>query len=238
MRNEVWRCQPACASRWLWPLCLRVSGGHPEPLHFKDSAVCALHKKGPAHLPVNFRSIAMLNGVAKLWHSHVRATVGQEVLRRYFPTQLGGRKGVDTGLALAVFRCAGDLANARGRSWAAFFVDIQAAYYETDRDLLFHDASTDAALLQLRLPSHVHQLITGGVLQGLGVPQSQIDLLRDCVECSFWTFTGQQQAIMASRGSRPGDGLADVLFGALFAVILSCLDHACQREDILPHQSA
>ena len=232
VRNEVWRYQPACASRWLWPLCLRVSGGHPEPLHFKDSAVCALHKKGPAHLPVNFRSIAMLNGVAKLWHSHVRATVGQEILRRYFPTQLGGRKGVDTGLALAVFRCAGDLANAQGRSWAAFFVDIQAAYYETDRDLLFHDASTDAALLQLRLPSHVHRLITGGVLQGLGVPQSQIDLLRDCVECSFWTFTGQQQAIMASRGSRPGDGLADVLFGALFAVILNCLDHACQSEGI------
>ncbi|CAE7501391.1 CPK3, partial [Symbiodinium sp. KB8] len=232
VRNEVWKCQPDQASRWLWPLCLRVSGGHPEPMHFKDSAVCALHKKGPAHLPVNFRSIAMLNGVAKLWHSHVRATVGQEILHRYFPTQLGGRKGVDTGLALAVFRCASDLADTAGRSWAAFFVDIQAAYYETDRDLLFHDASNDAALLQLQLPAHVHKLIAGGVLQGLGVPQSQIDLLRDCVECSFWTFTGQTQAVMASRGSRPGDGLADVLFGALFAVILNCLDHACQSEGI------
>ncbi|CAE7421618.1 unnamed protein product [Symbiodinium sp. KB8] len=232
VRNEVWKCQPDQASRWLWPLCLRVSGGHPEPMHFKDSAVCALHKKGPAHLPVNFRSIAMLNGVAKLWHSHVRATVGQEILHRYFPTQLGGRKGVDTGLALAVFRCASDLADTAGRSWAAFFVDIQAAYYETDRDLLFHDASDDAALLQLQLPAHVHKLIAGGVLQGLGVPQSQIDLLRDCVECSFWTFTGQTQAVMASRGSRPGDGLADVLFGALFAVILNCLDHACQSEGI------
>ena len=170
VRNEVWKCQPDRASRWFWPLCLRVSGGCPEPMHFKDSAVCALHKKGPAHLPVNFRSIAMLSGVAKLWHSHVRATVGQELLHRYFPTQLGGRKGVDTGLALAVFRCAGDLADVAGRSWAAFFVDIQAAYYETDRDLLFHDASEDAALLQMQLPAHVHRLIAGGVLQGLGVP--------------------------------------------------------------------
>ena len=236
VRNEVWKSQPASAGRWFWPLCLRISGGHPEPIHFKDSAVCALHKKGPAHLPVNFRSIAMLNGVAKMWHSHVRATIGQEILRRYFPTQLGGRRGVDTGLALAIFRCAGDLADAQGRSWAAFFVDIQAAYYEADRDLLFHDASADETLLQLRLPAHVHGLITGGVLAGLGVPQSQIDLLRDCVECSFWTFTGQQQTIMATRGSRPGDGLADVLFGALFAVILNCIDHAC-RCDGLCHTS-
>ena len=34
---------------------------------------------------------------------------------------------------------------------------------------------------------------------------------------------------MASRGSRPGDGLADVLFGALFAVILQCIQAAAAR---------
>ena len=81
VRNEVWRVQPETAGRWLWPLCSCICFGQREPLHFKDSSVCALHKKGPAYLPSNFRSIAMLNGVAKLWHSHVRATVGQDVLR-------------------------------------------------------------------------------------------------------------------------------------------------------------
>ncbi|CAE7835995.1 unnamed protein product [Symbiodinium sp. CCMP2592] len=204
-----------------------------EPLHFKASTVGALHKKGPAHIPANFRSIAMLNGVAKLWHSQLRATLGQEVIAHYFPTQLGGRRGVDTGLALTVFRSAVDLASVHGRSWAALFVDIQAAYYEADRTLLFHGRDLEPALAGLQLPRHVHGLIQDGVLAGLGVPADQIALLRDCVECSYWRLVGQHQAIMAGRGSRPGDGLADVLFGALFAVILQCLHFALKAEDIV-----
>ena len=236
VRNEVWRIQPESAGRWLWPLCGCICFGRREPLHFKDSSVCALHKKGPAFLPSNFRSIAMLNGVAKLWHSHVRATVGQDVLRQYFPTQLGGRRGIDTSMALGVFRCACDLAAIRGRSWAAFFVDVQAAYYETSRSLLIDGPGEDPLLTALQLPAHVHALISDGALQGLGLPQEHIALLQDCVECSFWTFTGQTQPVMATRGSRPGDGLADVLFGALFAVILSCLEAQCQHHGLV-HQS-
>ena len=236
VRNEVWRVQPESAGRWLWPLCSCICFGQREPLHFKDSSVCALHKKGPAYLPSNFRSIAMLNGVAKLWHSHVRATVGQEVLRHYFPTQLGGRRGVDTSMALGVFRCVCDLAHCQGRSWAAFFVDIQAAYYETSRSLLFEGPGPDPALAALQLPAHVHALISEGALQGLAIPREHIALLQDCVECSFWTFTGQTQQVMATRGSRPGDGLADVLFGALFAVILSCLEAQCQQRGLV-HKS-
>ena len=234
-RNEVWKGSPERASRWLFPVCFQIGAGTPEPIDFKDSSVCALHKKGPAHLPANFRSIAMLNGVAKLWHSQVRATVGQQVLGCYHATQLGGRRGIDTSMALAVFRCATDLANLQGRSWAAFFIDIQAAYYETDRGLLFEGADLGHALRGLALPAHVHALIQDGVLRGLGIAEEQVALLRDCVECSFWTLVGHSSMIVAIRGSRPGDGLADVLFGALYAVIMQCIQAACASIDVAHH---
>ena len=125
VQNEIWRVRPEYAGRWLWPLCYCISTGAPEP-------PSAPSQKGPGG---DFRSIAMLSGVVKLWHSHVRSSVGQQVLSHHFPTQLGGRKGIDTGIALAVFRCAADLAEAGRRSWAAFFVDIQAANFETDRPI-------------------------------------------------------------------------------------------------------
>ncbi|OLQ11578.1 hypothetical protein AK812_SmicGene4611 [Symbiodinium microadriaticum] len=109
--NEPWRDFPVQAGGWFWALCLRISLVRKEPLQFKRALVCALHKKGPAALPENYRSIALLNGMAKIWHGRVHRIVGQSVLGRYDPLQLGGPFS------------------------AVLFVDIQAAYYEDLLDM-------------------------------------------------------------------------------------------------------
>ena len=97
-------------------------------------------------------------------------TVGQRVIAHYFPTQLGGRKGIDTSLALTVFRAAVDLATRASRSWVCLFVDIQAAYYEADRELLYRGRDLTSDLDGLGLPAQVHGLIRDGVLVGLAFP--------------------------------------------------------------------
>ncbi|CAE7293312.1 unnamed protein product [Symbiodinium sp. CCMP2592] len=238
LRNELWRTQGASAGQWLWPLCVRIALQGREPFDFKAAIVCALYKKGPASLPANYRSIALLNGIAKLWHSHLRSTVGGHVLSRYEPMQLGGRKGVHTGFALAAFRCAWDLSISAGRCVAVVFVDIQAAYYEASRDLLFEGFPDDTAL-----PEHHHlaglvlSLQQQGALTALGVAEDVVALLRDCVALSHWSLSGSSNIFLASRGSRPGDGLADILFGALFAVGLQHIQRAATRQGIV-HTSA
>ncbi|CAE7561041.1 unnamed protein product [Symbiodinium sp. CCMP2592] len=238
LRNELWRSQGAHAGRWLWPLCARIALQGREPFDFKAAIVCALYKKGPASLPANYRSIALLNGVAKLWHSHLRSTIGGHILSRYEPMQLGGRKGVHTEFALAAFRCAWDLSVSAGRCLAVVFVDIQAAYYEASRDLLFDGFAADA-----QVPEHHHlaglvlQLQQQGALAALGVADDVAALLRDCVALSHWSLSGSSNIFLASRGSRPGDGLADILFGALFAVGLQHIQRATAQLGIT-HTSA
>ena len=71
------------------------------------------------------------------------------------------------------------------------------------------------------------KLLTTGALEQLGVPHSERSLLQDCVACSHWRLVTSQRWFLASRGSRPGDGLADVLFGALFAVGLNHIKRSC-----------
>ena len=112
--NELWRSFPAYAGRWFWQVCTQIALAGHEPLHFKLALICALYKKGPAALPQNYRSIALLNGMAKVWHSHLRTTVGQSVLRGYAPYQLGGKRGIPVGFAVAAYRCAMDLSHAEG----------------------------------------------------------------------------------------------------------------------------
>ena len=72
--NEIWHHYPSQAGRWLWQVFSQSAISGHEPPGFKAALQCALYKKGPAALPSNYRSIALLNGSAKIWHSHLRGT--------------------------------------------------------------------------------------------------------------------------------------------------------------------
>ena len=238
--NELWKCHPTHAGRWLWKLCTQNALSSREPLRFKKALQCALYKKGPASLPSNYRSIALLNGVAKIWHSHVRGTLGATLIGHYDLFQLGGRKGIPVSFAVTTFRGVWDLSVQQGRCTAALFVDIQAAYYETSRQLLFHGDPMLDRPDQLRL-RHLAQLSEElahqGALTAIGMAPEEVHLLLDCVSCSHWQLVGSDNMFLATRGSRPGDGLADILFGALFAVALRHIQRICVAEG-LTHASA
>ncbi|CAE7208415.1 unnamed protein product, partial [Symbiodinium microadriaticum] len=195
--NAFWNYFPAYAGEWLWEVCTRIALTGREPAHFKAAIVCALYKKGPAALPQNYRSIALLNGVAKLWQGHLRRTIGSSVLHAYDPLQLGGKRGIPVGFAVATYRAATGLSIQGGRSLAVLFIDIQAAYYEAS------------------------------ALERLGVPDEERALLHDCVSCSYWRLVSSDRLFIATRGSRPGDGLADIIFGALFAIALRHIRREC-----------
>ena len=235
--NEIWSRHPVHTGQWLWPLCLRIGLSGREPFHFKRAIVCALYKKGPASLPENYRSIALLNGIAKLWHGHLRRSIGGSILGRYDPLQLGGRSGVPVSFAVAACRAASDLCNVQGRCEATLYVDIQAAYYEASRALLFHgdsQLSTPADQHLQHLAGLTQLLVTEGALQILGVAPEEIALLQDCVSASHWSLSGSTNTYLATRGSRPGDGLADI---ALFAIGLRHIRRVCSDEGWAHHCS-
>ena len=193
--NELWRLRPDQAGRWLWHLCWKVALSGHEPTHFKKALQCALYKKGPAALPSNYRSIALLNGVAKLWHTHLRGTLGASVIRGYDALQLGGRKRIPVSFAVATFRSVWELGVQNGFCTAALFIDIQAAYYETSRQLLFWgdpDLVPPHEARLRHLASLAQTLADQGALAAMGLPPEEISLLLDCVSCSHWQLVGSQ----------------------------------------------
>ena len=180
--NELWRAFPAYAGQWFWQVCTQIALTGHEPFHFKMALICALYKKGPAALPQNYRSIALLNGMAKVWHSHLRTTVGQSVLKGYSPFQLGGRRGIPVGFAVSAYRCAAELSHAAGRSLAILFIDIQAAYYEASRRLVFQGddlAAPDEGLCREHLAPLALELLRSGALEAIGMPVEERHLLQD-----------------------------------------------------------
>ncbi|CAE7283093.1 unnamed protein product [Symbiodinium sp. CCMP2592] len=237
IRNELWKGHPVQAGRWLWAITSRIALSGREPFQFKAAVYCALYKKGPAALPQNYRAIALMNGVAKIWHGHLRQSIGRRVLHGYDRTQLGGKPGIPVSFAVAAYRSAIDLCVQANHSTATLFIDVQAAYYEVSRRLIFEgdDLSQGDAIARSdawHLAALTEQLANSGALELLGVPQEERALLQDCVACSHWHLAGSDRVFVASRGSRPGDGLADILFGALFAIALRHIRRACQEAGI------
>ena len=237
IRNGVWSHQPALASRWLWQLHAKITLRGKEPSGFKHALACALYKKGPAAIPSNYRSIVLLNGVAKIWHSHIRNTIGRKVVNAYQPLQLGGRPGMHVGYALTAYRAAAGLTLAAQHSLIALFVDVQAAFYEVDRELLFGDSRQLQPRVNQILPWAQH-LLDGGALGQLGLDAADRALLQDCVSGSSWLLRGDRLPVLASRGSRPGDGLADVLFGAIMTCIIACLSNELGKHGVAHHNLA
>ncbi|CAE7552998.1 unnamed protein product [Symbiodinium natans] len=237
IRNGVWSHQPALASRWLWQLHAKITLRGKEPSGFKHALACALYKKGPAAIPSNYRSIVLLNGVAKIWHGHIRNTIGRKVVNAYQPLQLGGRPGMHVGYALTAYRAAAGLTLAAQHSLIALFVDVQAAFYEVDRELLFGDSRQLQPRVDQILPWAQH-LLDGGALGQLGLDAADRALLQDCVSGSSWLLRGDRLPVLASRGSRPGDGLADVLFGAIMTCIIACLSNELGKHGVAHHNLA
>ncbi|CAE6915759.1 unnamed protein product [Symbiodinium sp. CCMP2592] len=233
--NELWRHYPVQAGQWFWLICTQTALTGREPPHFKLALICALYKKGPAALPQNYRSIALMSGMAKVYHGFLRRGVGHRGL------QLGGRPGVPVSFAVAAFRSAWALSVEAHRSCAILYVDIRAAYYEASRDLIFQGGELGLQPDEGRL-WHLASLVTclrcDGALHLLGVPADEIALLQDCVACAHWQLVGSDRYVLATRGSRPGDGLADVLFGALFAIALRHIDDTCCAEGLACHSAS
>ena len=218
-----------------------MSSGVPPLLRLANGSgvYCALYKKGPAALPSNYRAIALLNGewcCQNLAWPPAYTSVGQAILSGYDATQLGGRPGVPVGFAVAAFRAALELCIQQQRSSAVLFIDVQAAYYEVSRQLIFpgealglEDAPPSE---EWHLAALADSLARQGALELLGISRAERALLKDCVACSFWHLSGSSSVFVASRGSRPGDGLADVLFDALFSIALRHVRRACADADI------
>ncbi|CAE7244925.1 CPK2 [Symbiodinium natans] len=57
-------------------------------------------------------------------------------------------------------------------------------------------------------------------------------LLQDCVTGSSWLLCGDSLPVLAARGSRPGDGLADVLFGAVMSCLIRELSRRLQHAGV------
>ena len=239
---ELGRYATRWFSHYLAPLFLKCCLYTAEPVHFKGGVLHEIWKRrGPTTKPESYRGILVSSHVAKTFHNVFREPRLAFHAKEADALQFGGRPHQGVDFASHTLQTYMSLAAGHKRSCGIFFLDIKSAYYRLLRTLAVGPTCTTEELAK--------------VLQTMGLPLELLDLLErattrtcalDATGCPPWlrdfgnhfhrhtwfTTRNSDEVTMTLRGTRPGDGFADLLFNLVAGKILRQLEEELHFEGV------
>ncbi|CAE6971530.1 unnamed protein product, partial [Symbiodinium sp. CCMP2592] len=171
--------------------------------------------------------------LGKIYHKILRGKLASHLEAFKNGQQAGTSRGVGVDTISLMVRSFQGCMMRRSHSTAITFYDLKAAYYRVLRQVLLKSPDEDAALLRLlhqagvplqavgELCQHLQSLATLAEAEVSGHLQSVVaDLFRG----SWFRLEPESLLTATHRGSRPGDPLADLLFGFCFASYLQSVE--------------
>ena len=190
--------------------------------------------KGPQCEPANYRSIMLANCSAKQWHGLLKDMTMQPAMQHVLTSgQFGGLPGLSTAVPVQTTRLFVSYCRARNRPAAIVFLDVVAAYYSVIRQIVtgfdhnFHEADLVKVMCSLQLPSSVFPLVLANIRQP-AVDRMHITahhnwLLSEVMQDTWFTTRNDPGVVQTTKGTRPGDNLAGLLFDVLLGPSLQCI---------------
>ena len=237
-------CKFAC--RWLayhlGPLILKCSLYQSEPLAWKGGILHEVYKqKGKTSHADSYRGILVSSHFAKCLHNIFRAPTMDWHCETADPLQLGGRPHMGVNMATHVLKTFLAVAKDDSRSTCIFYLDIKSAYYRLLRSLSIGPTCSTPELMSvfatMGLPADLmHELIVKAnelsALAETGCP----DWLRGYAvayhQNTWYHVRDDPQVTMTLRGTRPGDGFADLLFSLVIGRLLRNLETELVAEGL------
>ena len=222
---EFLKANPPKAAELLMPMMTMFFRFQQQPLSWKGGAYFPLYKgKGSPQDPSSFRAILIGNVIPKLYHKIVRQRLMKAVEPKLLPFQIGGVPKMTVSYAAHFLLSLRQHAEHFKRSTAIIFFDLKSAFYRAQRstvvgdklgygeDCLDEDVAVstlgkEAALDTLEVPHNLQatiQELFSGTWNSVKVP------------CPH-----DQPLMQSTRGTRPGDPVADLTFTCVMQTILT-----------------
>ena len=241
---EVFRLSVPRVSKRLFPICLKASLGLREPSEWRGGSLHCLAKRASAALEcAGYRSILMASTAGKAHHRILRDKLMPHFQATRSPLQFGQVPGVGVEGVAHIVRTYQCLMQHRRRVCAVTFYDVKAAFYQVLRQALipgeagFTDTKLLGLLHGLGVPDHalselLQHLHTIAALPSVCDDEHLTAQIADLFRGSWFRLDGSSDLVLTRRGTRPGDPLADLLFGFLFSAYLRSVDHALAQEEL------
>ena len=225
---DILKCGGIEIAKILTPLFVKASWHMREPLSWKGGILIPLFKgKGSPTEPSAYRSIFLSDICAKVHHAHVRNELTDAWCRDNELIQMGGRKGCSTDVAHHFLHAHLSWARSRNVSCGTLFVDLQSAFYSILRSSLFpgefHDDTICYAMKQLGITpvdwQDIRQCVSLDNATN-GLESHSEGILRDMFSGTHFTMHGVKDKTATTKGTRPGDPVADILFNMAFKLVV------------------
>ena len=237
-QSDICRLASSQLARRFHPVLTKMYLRGEEPVQLKGGLLVSAFKSGFCQDVTNYRSLLLSSHLGKALRRTLRQRLVPYCSEASDDFHLSVKPGGCVSHASQGLRLVISAARSRGLSTGVLFLDVKAAYYRVVRELVV-DMADDGKSLQRMLQyfnldcTEEAELLAavadGNVAEALNIPQHLQHLLREAL-CNTWFVTARRNTLHEClAGSRPGDGLADVVFALIFRKILQCVKDFCSE---------
>ena len=243
--SELIKCAATHISFHFWPLFAKTTLSRQEALQYKGGNLVAAYKqRGPTTECGSYRALLVSSSLAKSFHSVYRRRAMEFVYRGAGQLQFTSHRSPSVGLAGHIVRLHQQAGRREGKSTAILFLDIKEAFYCVIRQhslpASFADEDIFRFLQRMGITDlHIDQvaalLAEGPSLEALGCDEHLLAMVTEFHRATWFQLATDQQGplIHTEKGTRPGDGFADVLWALTFSKWLQRLERHLEKEEVL-----
>lgn len=233
---EVWQADVPQMAKRCYALFLKSGLRQQWVAEFAGGDLVPLFKKGDASNPCNYRAILLEPVLGRVFSRAWRRRLNDAMHLVQAPFQFGGHRAISIEIAHLLVRNAQQISAGRKQACGLIFADIKSAFYTVAKPFLSQDRvgpdEVIALFHRMRLPPENLLSFIEAIEEGVVIPDTDGGQLRGVVASMVrhtWAkVPGADRFILPRTGSRPGDPLADTLFGFLMA---KCMHRIATRFD-------
>lgn len=238
---EIWRSDVPGLAKRCYALFLKSGLRSQWVAEFAGGDLVPLHKKGDTTQPSNYRAILLEPTLGRIFSRAWRTRLVSALEMVQAPLQFGGHRVVSIEVAHLAVRNAQQISHARRTSCAMIFADIKSAFYVVAKPFLTGvDTSPDdvvALFEKMGLPQDTLAAFVEAIEEGVVIPEvGRSNHLQSVVAAMLkhtWAkVPGADRYMLPRTGSRPGDPLADALFGFVMAKALHAIARRYDAEGL------
>ena len=245
--SELLKHAPARMAFHYWPLFAKTSLCPHESLQYKGGRLVAAYKqRGSTRECDSYRALLVSSSLAKSFHSVYRTKVMKFVHQGAGDLQFTSHRSPSVSLAAHIIRLHQQAMLRKGRSAATLFLDIKEAFYCVIRQhslpATFEDEDifrflSRMGVCDLNIDQVARLLAEGPSLEALGCDEHLLHIVTEYHRATWFHLASDIQGplVKTERGTRPGDGFADVLWALTFAKWLVRLEAHLIAEEVLSH---